>query len=267
MRKIDLIALDLDGTFLDPAGEISPASLEAVRTARAAGVQVGLSTRRAGAEAAHFSKLAGCDNLAVCLGGAALCDARTGSHLRRWDLPEETGRRALELCLGRDIELMIFAGEEILLDPFSRRSLQRTYPFSVFHRRAVDVPDPLAHLAERGLPLTKLHGDQKPGGYPLEELAALPGVELTASNDHDFELVPAGVNKGRTLALLALMWGIPLERCAAVGDSANDLAMLRAVGCPIAMGNAAPQVQAAAARTVADNSHDGAAQAILSCLE
>ncbi len=267
MGKIDLIALDLDGTFLDPAGEISPASLDAVRTARAAGVKVVLSTGRSGAEAAHFSQLAGCDSLAVCLGGAALCDARTGRHLRRWDLPEETGRRALELCLDRDIELMIFAGEEILLDPFSRRSLRRTYPFSVFHRHAVDVSDPLAHLAERGLPLTKLHGDQKPGGYPLEELAALPGVSLTASNDHDFELVPAGVNKGRTLALLALMWGIPLERCAAVGDSANDLEMLRAVGRPIAMGNAAPQVQAAAAYTVADNSHDGAAQAILSCLE
>ena len=117
MRKIDLIALDLDGTFLDPAGEISPASLEAVRTARAAGIKVVLSTGRSGAEAAYFSNLAGCDGLAVCLGGSALCDARTGSHLRRWDLPEETGRRALELCLDRDIELMIFAGEEILLTP------------------------------------------------------------------------------------------------------------------------------------------------------
>ena len=130
MGKIDLIALDLDGTFLDPAGEISPASLDAVRTARAAGVKVVLSTGRSGAEAAHFSQLAGCDSLAVCLGGAALCDARTGRHLRRWDLPEETGRRALELCLDRDIELMIFAGEEILLDPFSRRSLRRTYPLT-----------------------------------------------------------------------------------------------------------------------------------------
>lgn len=37
---------------------------------------------------------------------------------------------------------MIFAGEEILLDPFSRRSLQRTYPFSVFHSRAVDTRIP-----------------------------------------------------------------------------------------------------------------------------
>ena len=93
------------------------------------------------------------------------------------------------------------------------------------------------------------------------------GQGIRSVNDHDFELVPAGVNKGRALALLALMWGIPLERCAAVGDSANDLEMLQAVGCPIAMGNAAPQVQAAAVRTVADNGHDGAAQAILSCLE
>ena len=66
--------------FLDPAGEISPASLDAVRTARAAGVKVVLSTGRSGAEAAHFSQLAGCDSLAVCLGGAALCDARTGRH-------------------------------------------------------------------------------------------------------------------------------------------------------------------------------------------
>ena len=267
MGKIDLIALDLDGTFLDPAGEVSPAALEAVKTARDSGIKVVLSTGRSGAEAAYFSQLAGCDNLAVCLGGAALCDARTGSHLRRWDLPEETGRRALQMCLDQDIELMIFAAEEILLDPFSRRSLQRTYPHSVFHRHAIDTPDPLAYLAAHNLPLTKLHGDQKPGGYPLDELAALPGVSLTASNDHDFELVPAGVNKGRALALLALMWGIPLERCAAVGDSANDLEMLQAVGCPIAMGNAAPQVQAAAVRTVADNGHDGAAQAILSCLE
>ena len=112
MGKIDLIALDLDGTFLDPAGEISPASLEAVQAAQATGVKVVLSTGRSGWEAAHFSKLAGCDSLAVCLGGAALCDARTGRHLRRWDLPEETGRRALELCLGRDIELMIFGGRD-----------------------------------------------------------------------------------------------------------------------------------------------------------
>lgn len=55
---------------------------------------------------------------------------------------EESGRRALELCLGREIELMIFAGEEIVVDPFSKESLSRTYPFPIFHSAAVVAEDP-----------------------------------------------------------------------------------------------------------------------------
>ena len=79
--------------------------------------------------------------------------------------------------------------------------------------------DPRAYLEERGLPLTKVHGDWNQARYPLEELGALPGVQLTASNDHDFELVPDRVDKGRAMALIALLYGVPLGETAAVGDS------------------------------------------------
>ena len=249
MKKINLIALDLDGTLLDPAGQVAQSSKAAIAQAREAGVEVVLSTGRAAPEAAYFAQEAGCGILAAALGGAVLCDTRTGAHLRRWDFPQETGRRALELCLGRNIELMIFAGDAIVLDPFSKESLTKTYPYPAFHDNAVVTGDPLGYIREHGLPITKLHGDGDPASYPLKELSALEGVSLTASSDRDFELVPAGVGKGRTLALLAMMRGAPLERCAAVGDSANDLSMLEAVGAPIAMGNAGPQVKAAARPT------------------
>ena len=267
MKKINLIALDLDGTLLDPAGQVAQSSKDAIAQAREAGVEVVLSTGRAAPEAAYFAQEAGCGILAAALGGAVLCDARTGTHLRRWDFPQETGRRALELCLGRNIELMIFAGDAIVLDPFSKESLMKTYPYPAFHDNAVVTGDPLGYIREHGLPITKLHGDGDPASYPMKELSALEGVSLTASSDRDFELVPAGVGKGRTLALLAMMRGAPLERCAAVGDSANDLSMLEAVGAPIAMGNAGPQVKAAARYVTADNGHDGVAQAIRWCLE
>lgn len=263
---VKLIALDLDGTLLDPEGRIASESIQAIAAARQAGVRVVLATGRSAQEAADFAKRAGCDHLAVCLGGAGVVDTATGVFLRRWDLPEETGRRALELCLHKEIELMIFAGEEIVLDPFSRQSLEGGYPYPAFHRAAAAADDPLAYLKERGLPLTKIHGDLNPGRYPLRELAALPGTSLTSSNDHDFELVAAGVDKGRALALLALMYGVPLENCAAVGDSQNDLAMLRAVGLPIAMGNAVQAVKDAARHTAPDNAHQGAARAIAWCL-
>ena len=43
---IRLIALDLDGTLLDPAGRITQASKDAIARARAAGVRVVLNTGR-----------------------------------------------------------------------------------------------------------------------------------------------------------------------------------------------------------------------------
>ena len=267
MRKVDLISLDLDGTLLDPAGRVTPAAREAVARAREAGVRVVVNTGRPVPEAFHFAREAGCDHLVCALGGAAVADCSSGHTVRRWDMDPETGRRVLELCQGRDIELMIFAGEEIVLDPFSKASLLRSYPFPVFHDRAVVTENPLAYLEEHGLPLTKLRGDWAPGRYPLKELAALPGVQLTSSSNRDFEVLARGVDKGRALALLALLYGVPLERCAAVGDSDNDLAALKAAGLPIAMGNASDRVKAAARLTVPSNREDGAAQAILSCLE
>ena len=267
MKKIDLIALDLDGTLLDPSGHITQSSKDAIAQARETGVEVLLATGRAAPEAAYFAQEAGCGILAAALGGAVLCDARTGAHLRRWDLPRESGRKALELCLGRDIDLMVFAGEAIVLDPRTKRRLMEYYPYSCFHDNAVVTQDPLAYVEEHDLPLTKLHGDGDPERYPLKELSALEGVELTASSDRDFELVPAKVGKGRTLAMMALLRGVPLANCAAVGDSPNDLSMLEAVGTPIAMGNAAQAVKDLAVHIAPDNGHGGVAEAIRWCLE
>ncbi len=264
---IRLIALDLDGTLLDPAGQITDETKAAIAQARKAGIKVVLSTGRAVPEAADFAARAGCDPLSVCLGGAALSDNRTLEHLRRWDMPPATAKQALELCLNREIELMLFAGEQIVLDPFSHCSLSKTYPYPVFHEAAVVTEDPIAYLAEHNLPLTKIHGDWNRPAYPLEELSRLEGVELTSSNNHDFELVPKGVNKGRTLALLTLLLGIPLDQCAGVGDSENDLAMLQAVGCPIAMGNGCELVKLAACHIAPDNAHEGVAQAIRWAME
>lgn len=74
---IRLIALDLDGTLLDPAGQITDETKAAIAQARQAGIKVVLSTGRSVQEAADFSAQAGCDNLSVCLGGAVLSDNAT----------------------------------------------------------------------------------------------------------------------------------------------------------------------------------------------
>ena len=53
---IKLIALDLDGTLLDPSGRITPGAKEAVARAREKGVRVVLNTGRPIPEAIWFAR-------------------------------------------------------------------------------------------------------------------------------------------------------------------------------------------------------------------
>ena len=84
---IGLISLDLDGTLLDPRGQITPAAKQAIVRARRAGVRVVLNTGRPIPEAIWFSREAGCDALLSCLGGAALAGVRAGRRPLRAGLP------------------------------------------------------------------------------------------------------------------------------------------------------------------------------------
>ena len=52
------------------------------------------------------------------------------------------------------------------------------------------------------------------------------------------------------------------DQVMAVGDSGNDLSMIEDAGLGVAMGNATPEILAAADAVTADNNHDGVALAI-----
>ena len=58
---------------------------------------------------------------------------------------------------------------------------------------------------------------------------------------------------------VAQAWGITPAQICAVGDDVNDLPMILAAGLGIAMGNARPEVLAAADRIVGPHDEDGLA--------
>ena len=76
------------------------------------------------------------------------------------------------------------------------------------------------------------------------------------------EINAPGVTKGNGLKTLADTLGLAMNQVMACGDSGNDLAMIQAAGYGIAMGNATPDVLAAARYVTDDNNHDGVAKAI-----
>lgn len=264
-----LIALDIDGTLLNPEGRVSDRTIQAVADARKAGVHVVLATGRSAPEAGYFSRLTGCDPWAVCLGGAAIADVERFHHVRQWSMDRDAGMEALRLIQPEPLARMVFAGEVNLMDPSSDAYFVRHYPYDCFHRHKVVTEDMAGYIEEKGLPVTKLYAVGEPDSFPplLERIRQLPGLDLTSSGRDNFEVMPSGVNKGKALELLGRQWDIPLEETAAIGDSDNDLAMLQAVGCPIAMGNGSEAVREAACYVTDTNAADGVAKAIAHLLE
>lgn len=107
-----------------------------------------------------------------------------------------------------------------------------------------------------------------PGGPSLEEVARrvaghftlIPG-SVDSGVGTTGELIPVGVDKGVGLVRVAEALGVPLADTVALGDSDNDLEMLRVAGVGVAMGGAAPHVRAAANLVTAPLEEDGLAKA------
>ena len=77
-----------------------------------------------------------------------------------------------------------------------------------------------------------------------------------------FEVLPKGINKGVALKKLAEYLNIDVSRTVAIGDYDNDVAMLRAAGCGIAVANASKAAIEAADVVTVSNEEDAIARVI-----
>lgn len=262
--KYRLLALDLDGTLLNSQKEITPETRKALAWAKKRGVSVVLSTGRIVGEAAEFAREIACEDYMVTAGGAAIATASDERILESWAMPCEIGAQAVAAVQDLPVRVMIYVGDKIYINPFSDRDFVVNYRVEGFHANKVVLDDIAGTIRARGLDVTKVYaiGERADLDKALAIIRPLPGITITSSGNDNFEVMPAGVDKGTALVRLGEMLGIAPEEMVAIGDSDNDAAMLRAVGMPVAMGNADPALKQLARYITQDCDHDGVAQAV-----
>ena len=118
MKKIDLIALDLDGTALNPQNQVSPATADAVRRARESGIHVVVSTGRICGEARDFALMLGTDDQMVTSGGATLSSVSQERCTMRMSMPWEAAVRASAVVERIGMITMVYVGETLLITPY-----------------------------------------------------------------------------------------------------------------------------------------------------
>ena len=90
--------------------------------------------------------------------------------------------------------------------------------------------------------------------------------DVLLSSEGNLEFVLPHTTKGTAVEALAKHWGLSPDEVMTLGDSENDLSMLRFAGAGVAMGNSKPNIKEAARYETTDNNHQGVAKAIYSAI-
>lgn len=257
---IRLIGIDVDGTLVGASGRVDPAVWNAAERARAAGIRLTLcSGRPAFGVALEYARRLDKHGWHAFQNGASILDLATGQS-RSAHLPLDCVKHLTERARNTGDALELYSDDQYVTES--------TSTWARAHATLLGVPfesRPYESLTEPIVRAQWLLGREA-----ATQLLAIahPGLEIAQSTS---PLMPEvqfvgmtreGVSKGSAIRAIAAEYAIALEDVMYVGDAGNDLAALRIVGCPIAMGNAAPAVIKAAVRAVGDVDAGGLAQAL-----
>ncbi|MGX8703814.1 MAG: HAD hydrolase family protein, partial [bacterium] len=203
--------------------------------------------------------------------GAAIWDRQTESIVCSDLISYETACTVID----------ILEGEDVLTEFYS---MGRSYACADGYEKALHVWDRIPESFKKDLaryrqPVPDIAARVRSGSYPVEKFrvtfgdAALqerimktlsdPGtLKIVHGASYNIELNTPTGSKGCALRMFARQLGFDMDEVMAFGDAENDLTMLEAAGTGIAMGNALPEVKAAADLVTLSNDEDGVAAAI-----
>ena len=267
-----LLALDVDVTLLDPSGELRPIVRDTVMAVQQRGLRVVLCTGRRFRTARPLAQALQLDAPLVVHNGALVKDLASGQTLQQSYIPVDLYHQALALLRRLSTPIVYIDAFHENVDILTE-SMERAHPFQreyladqLAHCRIVDdIASPLAH----GVILMSIMADG-PSLQALrlaveQTLGARGRVHLLMNKNYQgyiLEILQAGVSKWQALQQLAAQQSITPAEIIAVGDDHNDLDMIRYAGLGIAMGNAVPEVKAAADAVTGSNAEDGLVQAL-----
>ena len=273
--SLRLIAIDIDGTLLNPEFKISATDIATLQHAHAQGIEVILVTGRRHTFALPIAQQLGFDLWLISSNGA-ITRSLAGETFHRDLLPEATCRELVHV-------MQEFRGQTVLtfdsndrhgdgsgtivierldqLEASIRRWLEKNMQYirfvvpmenalttdpvqAMFCGPIADMQRVLQVLASCGLPITVLRTE-----YPGRDLSIV-------------DVLNAGCSKGHALERWANYRQLTREQVMAIGDNYNDIEMLVFAGHPFIMGNASEELRGRGWKLTRSNAESGVAAAI-----
>ena len=269
---IRLLAVDIDGTLLNPQFQISDADLAALRRAHECDVEIVLVTGRRHTFALPIAQMLGFDLWLISSNGA-ITRSLQGETFHRDLLPADTCRNLCAVMREfRGNTVLTFDNESkgaIVLEHMNELggSIQRwleknmNYIEFVIPVESSLVCDPVQAMFCGTIPrmheaLTRLVSCK------LQSEITVLRTEYPARDLSIVDVLNQGCSKGHALERWANYRGIPREQVMAVGDNYNDIEMLAFAGHPFIMGNASEELRGRGWTVTLRNDQSGIAAAL-----
>ncbi|QCR34582.1 sugar-phosphatase [Nissabacter sp. SGAir0207] len=262
---IELIAIDMDGTLLNPQHEVTPAVKQAIAAARKQGVHIVLATGRPYIGVERYLMQLDLQH------EGEYCITNNGALVQR----AINGECVSEVTLSFD--------DYLLFEKLSRELGVHFHALthSTLYTANRDISRYTVHEANlTGMPLKYRPVEEMDNTHTFPKVMMIDEPEtldeairripdeikarytIMKSAEYYLEILNKRVNKGEGVKALAQQLNIPRENIMTLGDQENDIAMLEYAGLGVAMGNAIDKVKEAAQYITKNNTEDGVAHAI-----
>jgi len=257
---IRLLVSDVDGTLVDPQKQLTDGVIAAVGRLRAAGVGFTIISARPRSGLMPIADALSLDEPIGAFNGGIVF-RRSGEVMAHHRIAGDVSRGIWAMIGDAPVDRWVFADD--------RWYASTDQGVHVEHERRASAQEPVVTqdfdaLLDRADKITFVSDDEPLLRSLTARVAPEYGARATVvqSQTYYLDITALEANKGAGITQLAEAFSVTLAETAAIGDQANDLAMLEKAGLAIVMGNAPDAVKAKADKVSLGNDRDGVAHAI-----
>ncbi len=258
--KYKLVAIDMDGTFLNEENELIEENLVAVHKALEKGCTVMIATGRSGESLKIYADKINFGSPFIVYNGAGYKHLDTKEYIYRSDVPYETAKKVYEKGLELGICVLVWADDVLYATDVGE--------YMTYHKNNANFSfeklEDFEILKNKGI--HKVLFSDKPERireiYNLVNENVFEGLSITISIPKILEFFNENASKGSAVLKYATELGIKQDEIICIGDGMNDLSMIEMAGLGVAMGNACEELKAVANYVTKSNDESGVAHVI-----
>jgi len=267
--KTKLVVLDLDGTLLNDAHEITEETKDYIEKLKSKGIKVVIATGRTFTAAKRYHNELQLDTPLISCNGGFIYDPIEKKVVDGHAISKETILKIFKILIENNTFFQFYSADKIysteikyLLKAWTEEN-KTLDEDDIIDIEIIDDPVRIIETTQESIfKLLAIEEDPEVYDKLMNSLKTIEEIELVSSFTGAIDIMEKGITKGMALEFIANYLNIPMEQTLAIGDNNNDATMLKVANIGIAMKNATTLAKKHANELTDTNINNGVLKAL-----